>query len=95
MSVVAMLAYNYFFLPPVGTFTIADPQNWVALIRVSGDFACWPASYRLARATGSGRGNGAPARSRAAVQVQPATCWSAGNVIELLNAHSRANRGDI
>jgi two-component system sensor histidine kinase KdpD len=26
-----MLCYNFFFLPPVGTFTIADPQNWVAL----------------------------------------------------------------
>jgi two-component system, OmpR family, sensor histidine kinase KdpD len=31
MSVVAVLAFNYFFLPPVGTLTIADPQNWVAL----------------------------------------------------------------
>lgn len=31
MSVIAALAFNYFFLPPVGTFTIADPQNWVAL----------------------------------------------------------------
>ena len=31
MSLVAMLAFNYFFLPPIGTFTIADPQNWVAL----------------------------------------------------------------
>lgn len=31
LSVVATLAYNFFFLPPVGTFTIADPQNWVAL----------------------------------------------------------------
>jgi two-component system sensor histidine kinase KdpD len=30
-SVAAVLAFNYFFLPPVGTFTIADPQNWVAL----------------------------------------------------------------
>jgi two-component system sensor histidine kinase KdpD len=30
-SVVAMLTFNFFFLPPVGTFTIADPQNWVAL----------------------------------------------------------------
>src|ERR1017187_9314576 len=30
-SVVAMLCFNYFFLPPIGTFTIADPQNWVAL----------------------------------------------------------------
>jgi two-component system, OmpR family, sensor histidine kinase KdpD len=32
MSVVAMLAFNYFFLPPVGRFTVADPQNWVALL---------------------------------------------------------------
>jgi two-component system sensor histidine kinase KdpD len=31
MSVAAVLSFNYFFLPPVGTFTIADPQNWVAL----------------------------------------------------------------
>jgi two-component system, OmpR family, sensor histidine kinase KdpD len=31
MSVAAMLAFNFYFLPPVGTFTIADPQNWVAL----------------------------------------------------------------
>ena len=30
-SVAATLAFNFFFLPPVGTFTIADPQNWVAL----------------------------------------------------------------
>jgi len=32
VSIVATLAFNYFFLPPVGTFTIADTQNWVALI---------------------------------------------------------------
>jgi len=31
-SVTAMLGFNYFFLPPVGTFTVQDPQNWVALI---------------------------------------------------------------
>ncbi len=30
-SLAAMLAYNFFFLPPIGTLTIADPQNWVAL----------------------------------------------------------------
>jgi two-component system, OmpR family, sensor histidine kinase KdpD len=30
-SVPATLVFNFFFLPPVGTFTIADPQNWVAL----------------------------------------------------------------
>jgi two-component system sensor histidine kinase KdpD len=31
LSVIATLAYNFFFLPPIGTFTIADPQNWIAL----------------------------------------------------------------
>jgi two-component system sensor histidine kinase KdpD len=30
-SVLATLVFNFFFLPPIGTFTIADPQNWVAL----------------------------------------------------------------
>jgi len=30
-SLTAVLAYNFFFLPPIGKFTIADPQNWVAL----------------------------------------------------------------
>src|SRR5215467_9257604 len=32
MSLASMLAFNYFFLPPVGALTIADPQNWVALL---------------------------------------------------------------
>ena len=27
----ATAAFNFFFLPPIKTFTIADPQNWVAL----------------------------------------------------------------
>jgi two-component system sensor histidine kinase KdpD len=31
MAILAALAYNYFFLPPLFRFTIADPQNWVAL----------------------------------------------------------------
>jgi two-component system sensor histidine kinase KdpD len=32
LSIAATLAFNFFFLPPIGTFAIADPQNWVALI---------------------------------------------------------------
>ncbi len=32
LAVLATLAFNYYFLPPIGTFTVADPQNWVALI---------------------------------------------------------------
>jgi two-component system sensor histidine kinase KdpD len=31
MALLATLAFNYYFLPPIGTLTIADPQNWVAL----------------------------------------------------------------
>ncbi len=31
MAVAATLAFDYFFLPPVGTFNINDPQDWVAL----------------------------------------------------------------
>ena len=31
VSVLATLAYDFFFLPPLLQFTIADPQNWVAL----------------------------------------------------------------
>src|SRR5215831_14147007 len=31
-SILAALCFNYFFLPPIGTFTIADTQNWVALV---------------------------------------------------------------
>jgi len=31
-SLVSVVCFNYFFLPPIRTFTIADPQNWVALI---------------------------------------------------------------
>src|SRR5262245_44794560 len=30
-SLTGMLCFNFFFLPPLGTLTIADPQNWVAL----------------------------------------------------------------
>ncbi|MBV9182912.1 MAG: DUF4118 domain-containing protein [Acidobacteria bacterium] len=29
-AIFGTLVYNYFFLPPLFKFTIADPQNWVA-----------------------------------------------------------------
>ncbi len=31
LSLASALCFNFFFLPPVGTLTIADTQNWVAL----------------------------------------------------------------
>jgi len=30
-SVTAALIFDFFFLPPVGTFNINDPQDWIAL----------------------------------------------------------------
>jgi two-component system sensor histidine kinase KdpD len=38
VSIAAAACLNFFFLPPVGTFTIADNRNWVAL------FAFWIAA---------------------------------------------------
>jgi two-component system, OmpR family, sensor histidine kinase KdpD len=31
-SLFAVACLNYFFMQPIGTFTIVDPQNWVALL---------------------------------------------------------------
>src|ERR671917_2500537 len=30
-SMLAMLCFNFFFLPPFGTLHISDPENWIAL----------------------------------------------------------------
>ena len=30
-SVTAVLCFDYFFVPPIGKFTIEDPENWIAL----------------------------------------------------------------
>lgn len=35
-SVAAMLCFNFFFLPPFGTLTVAEPSNWVALFAFLG-----------------------------------------------------------
>ena len=70
MSLVAMLAFNYFFLPPVGTLTIADPQNWVALFAFLVTSITGQPAF-LAHSQGSGRSASAPPRSRAVVSLQP------------------------
>lgn len=31
ISIAATACYNFYFLPPTGTFIISDPQNWLAL----------------------------------------------------------------
>ena len=32
VSLIATIAFNFFFIPPIHTFTVAGTQNWVALI---------------------------------------------------------------
>src|SRR5216684_3149111 len=31
-SLLGVVCFNFFFLPPFGTFTIRDPDNWVAFV---------------------------------------------------------------
>lgn len=57
ISVAATACYNFFFLPPVGTFTIADPQNWLAL------FAFLTTSIIASRLSQRARNEAAEARA--------------------------------
>jgi two-component system, OmpR family, sensor histidine kinase KdpD len=87
MSLAATLAYNYFFLPPVGTLTIADPQNWVALFT-------FLATSILASDLSSRARNQAAEANRRRHEVErlykfSQRLLSAGNPIELLNAIPR------
>jgi len=87
MSLAAALAYNYFFLPPIGTFTIADPQNWVAL------FTFLTTSV-LASDLATRARNQAAETNRRRREVErlyrfSQRLLSAGNPIELLNAIPR------
>jgi len=83
MSIVAMLAFNYYFLPPTGMFTIADPQNWVAL------FAFLVASVLASRLATSARQKAADASARQR-EIERLYAFSRGllespNVMELVN----------
>jgi two-component system sensor histidine kinase KdpD len=83
MSVAAMLAFNYFFLPPVGEFTITDPQNWVALL------AFLVVAVLASRLSTSARQKAADAsaRQREITRLYTFTrgLLESGNVMELVN----------
>jgi len=84
MSVAAVLAFNYYFLPPIGTFTIADPQNWVAL------FAFLAASLIASQLSARIRREAEEAQLRRS-EIEKLYAFSqqllvSGNVISLLNA---------
>lgn len=57
-SIAATLCLNYFFLPPVLSFTIADPQNWVAL------FAFMVTAITASKLSASVRDGAAEAQAR-------------------------------
>ncbi|MGH9376429.1 MAG: sensor histidine kinase [Terriglobia bacterium] len=83
MSVAAVLTFNFYFLPPVGAFTIADPENWVALVAFLAVSVI--VSHLSSRARQ--RAEDALARRR---EIERLYRFSqqllvAGNVIELLN----------
>lgn len=50
-SIVATMCFNYFFLPPIGTFRIATFDNWIAMI------AFLFAAIAISRLTASAREN--------------------------------------
>ena len=58
ISILATALYNFYFLPPVGTFTIADPQNWLAL------FAFLATAIIASRLSEKARHEAAEARAR-------------------------------
>jgi two-component system sensor histidine kinase KdpD len=69
-SVAAMLCFNFFFLPPFGTLTIAEPSNWIALLAFLG------ASTLASRLVATARRQAAEAeRRRREVQILYELCF--------------------
>jgi two-component system sensor histidine kinase KdpD len=70
-SVAAMLCFNFFFLPPFGTLTVADPSHWVALIAFLG------ASTLASRLVATARRQAAEAERRSReVEILYGLCFS-------------------
>jgi len=84
MSVAAMLLFNYYFLPPIGTFTIADPQNWVALFAFL--FTAIVASQLSARIRKEADAANSRRREVERLYAFSQKLLGEGNVIQLMNA---------
>ncbi|HEX2712364.1 MAG TPA: DUF4118 domain-containing protein [Candidatus Acidoferrales bacterium] len=84
MSLAAVLTLNYFFLPPVRTFTIADPQNWVALLAFLATAVI--ASHLSSRAKQQAEDAQQRRREIERLYAFSQQLLVTGNVIELLNA---------
>ena len=84
MAVIATAAFNYYFLPPVRTFTIADPQNWVALFAFL--VTALVASNLAERARREAEGAKQRRREVERLYGLSQRLLAAENVLELLNA---------
>jgi len=84
MAVIATAAFNFFFLPPVGTFTIADPQNWVALFAFL--ITALVASNLAERARREAEGAKQRRREVERLYSLSQRLLASDNVLELLNA---------
>jgi len=83
MSIAATLAFNYFFLPPTGKFTIADPRNWVALLTFL--VVAVIASHLATRARQKAADASARQREIERLYTFSRSLLEARNVMELLN----------
>jgi two-component system sensor histidine kinase KdpD len=84
MAVFATASFNFYFLPPVRTFTISDPQNWVALFAFL--ITALVASNLAERARREAEGAKQRRREVERLYGLSQRLLAAENVLELLNA---------
>jgi two-component system, OmpR family, sensor histidine kinase KdpD len=84
MSIVSVLIINYYFLPPIGTFTISDPQNWVALFAFL--FTCIMGSQLSAKIRKEADAAHARRYEIERLYTFSQKLLAEGNVIQLMNA---------
>lgn len=84
MSAAAVLLFNYNFLPPIGTFTVADPQNWVALFAFL--FTSLLGSQLSARVRKEADASNSRRREVERLYSFSEKLLAEGNVIQLMNA---------
>jgi two-component system sensor histidine kinase KdpD len=87
MSLAAVVAFNYFFVPPLLTLNVADPQNWVALFAFL--FTAVVGSHLSSRARRQAEEADRRRREIERLYEFSQRLLSAGNAIELMNAIPR------
>jgi two-component system, OmpR family, sensor histidine kinase KdpD len=87
MSVLSAAAFNFFHLPPLHRFTIADSRNWVALgtFLVAAVVSSWVSNYARSRSVEADR-----RRAEADLTAEMAQLLLGGGVSDALLALDRA-----